>query len=114
MNPNRKNNMYASIVILALLAGVWGAHEYQPEDSFVGLKDPISIRKPNQPDTNVVVKRTQVVDMQELELMQHYIDKATEFDHKGFAAKTNFDEARFQDSVVKYRMLIYNLNKSNR
>jgi len=68
--------------------------------------DPITVRL----DTPKI-KRTEVINMRELELMKHYIDKATEFDHKSFMAKSPVEEARMQDSIVKYRMLIYNLNK---
>lgn len=84
----------------------WKCGTYTESSYKGGMIDPITVPTP-------AIKHTSPVNMQKLDLMKHYIDKATEFDHKGFSAKSNVDEARFQDSVVKYRMLIYKLNKSN-
>ena len=100
MNPNRKTNLYIATAWLLCIAGACGANHYDASQN-TPFAD-----KPTQ-----VIKRTEVVDMKSLDLMKHYIDKATEFDHKRFAAKSSIEEARMQDSVVKYRMLIYKLNK---
>lgn len=103
MNPNRKTNLYILSTWMLVLAGACGANHYDATHNM-----------PLPDKETPVIKRTEVVDMKSLDLMKHYIDKATEFDHKRFASKSSIEEARMQDSVVKYRMLIYKLNKENR
>lgn len=99
-------SMILAWVLVIGFAWKCGTYIEENHKAGTGMIDPITFKTP-------VIKHSSPVNTHELELMKHYIDKATEFDHKSFMAKSPVEESRMQDSIVKYRMLIYNLNKKS-